>query len=120
MAISDEEMVRRLETVRPYIAVLLRKGPAYQPHATRSPEQAKIVAAHGRRNMEPQDEGRLPIVGPFQGDDSIVGLAIFSVGLDEVTAIMEADVAVKASIFTWQAMTLYGFPGNSLPPANPA
>jgi hypothetical protein len=112
--ISDEEMARRLETVRPYAVVLLKKGPAYVPPETRPPEQASIVMEHGRRNMQLGDAGKLAIVGPLKGAGDVVGLCIFNVEADEVRSIMDADGAVQAGIFVYEIVTLFGKPGQSL------
>ena len=115
--ITDEQMETRLETVRPYAAVLLRKGPAYTPPDSRSATDAAIVREHGRRNMQLQAEGKLAIVGPLTGGGDIVGFYVFAVPEAEVRTILEGDGAVQASIFTFEIVTLYGFPGDTLPPA---
>jgi hypothetical protein len=115
--ISDDYMRTRLETVRPYIVVLLKKGPAYAPPDTRPAEQGKIVREHGRRNIALQAEGRLAIVGPLTGGDDFVGLYVFTVPEAEVRAIMDSDPAYRAEIFTYEVMSFFGFPGDALPPA---
>ncbi len=115
--ISDDYMDARLETVRAYTAVLLKKGPAYVPHDTRPPALGAIVREHGRRNMALQAEGKLAIVGPLGGGGDLVGLYVFTVSPDEVRAIMDGDPAYLARIFTYEVMEFYGFPGDALPPA---
>jgi hypothetical protein len=115
--ITDEYMDARLETVRSYVTVFLRKGPAYTAPDTRSPTDSRIVREHGRRNMELQAERKLAIVGPLAGAGDIVGFYVFAVAEPEVRAIMETDGAVLASIFTYEIATFYGFPGDALPPA---
>ena len=114
--ISDEYMKARLQTVRAYTLVLLKKGPAYAPPDSRPADQSAIVREHGRRNMALQVEGKLAIVGPLSGGGETVGLYIFTVPEAEVRAIMDSDVAFQASIFTYEVMTLHGFPGDALPP----
>jgi hypothetical protein len=115
--ISDDYMKSRLATVRPYTVVVLKKGTAYTPADSRPEEQTRIVREHGRRNMALQAEGKLAIVGPLHGGGESVGLYIFTVPEAEVRAIMDTDVAYKAQIFTYEVMTLLGFPGDALPPA---
>ena len=115
--ISDDEMQARLATARPYVLVVLRKGPAYIAPDLRPEEQGRIVREHGRRNMALQAEGKLAIVGPLQGGGELVGLYIFAVPEAEVRGIMDADVAYRAGIFTYDVMTIFGFPGDALPPA---
>lgn len=114
--ISDEVMNAKLETVRPYATVLLKKGPAYTPPDNRSSADASIIREHGRRNMQLQAEGKLAIVGPLVGTGDIVGFYVFVVPEAEVRSILEGDGAVRASIFTYEIVTLYGFPGDALPP----
>ena len=113
-AISDDEMQARLETVRPYVTVFLKKGPAYLPPESRPPEQAKIVWEHGRRNMQLHDEGKMAIVGPLKGAGEIVGMCIFSVPEEEVRDLMDSDGAVEAGVFVYEIVTLFGKPGQSL------
>jgi hypothetical protein len=114
-AITDEVMKARLDTVRPYAAVFLRKGPAYTPPDSRSPADSKIVWEHGRRNMQLQAEGKLAIVGPLAGGGDVVGFYVFAVPEAEVRTLLDEDGAVQASIFTYEIVTLYGFPGDALP-----
>ena len=38
-------------------------------------------------------------------------------GAESLVAIMDEDVAYKARIFTYDIMTMFGFPGDALPPA---
>ena len=115
--ITDEYMKARLGTVRPYTMVVLKKGPTYMAPDVRTADQTSIVREHGRRNMALQLEGKLAIVGPLHGGGDSVGLYIFTVPEAEVRAIMDEDVAFKAKIFTYEIMTMYGFPGDALPPA---
>ncbi len=115
--ITDEQMESRLATVRPYVTVFLKKGPAYTPPDTRSAADATIVREHGRRNMQLQAEGKLAIVGPLTGAGDIVGFYVFAVPGAEVRRILDGDGAVQASIFIYDIVTLHGFPGDTLPPA---
>lgn len=113
--ITDQIMQARLATVRAYTTVLLKKGPVYEPPSTRSPQQAKIVLEHGRRNMQLSAEGKMPLVGPLAGAGEIVGLCVFSVPEAEARALMDDDGAVQAGVFVYDIVTWYGFPGDALP-----
>lgn len=115
VAVTDEQMQARLKEVRAFTTVFLKKGAAYVPPELRPAEQAAIVLEHGRRNMSLSAEGKLAIVGPIAGGGDIVGLCIFCLPEDEVRAIMEGDGAVRAGIFIYEIVTLYGFPGDRLP-----
>jgi len=115
--ISDDYMRARLQTVRPYAMVLLKKGPAYQDQATRTPEQATIVWNHGRRNMALSAEGKMSLVGPIAGGGNVVGICVFTVPEAEARRLMDGDGAVQAGIFVYDLVTLFGFPGDGLPKA---
>lgn len=115
--ITDEYMKARLATVRAYPTVRLMKGPAYQDQAVRTPEQAKIVWEHGRRNMQFHAEGKMALVAPVAGGGELVGLCVFTVPETEARAIMDGDGAVQAGIFVYDIVTWYGFPGDGLPAA---
>jgi hypothetical protein len=117
MEITDDYMKSRLATARGYATVLLKKGPAYEPPDTRSPEKARIVWEHGRRNMRLQAEGIKALVGPIGGGGDFVGLSVFNVGAEQARALMEEDGAVKAGIFVYEMVTWFEFPGDGLPPA---
>ena len=113
--ITDEYMKSRLAIARAYCVVRLNKGPAYQPQDVRTPEQAKIVWEHGRRNMQLHAEGKMALVGPVVGGGELVGLCIFTVPEAEARALMDGDGAVQAGIFVYDVVTWYGFPGDGLP-----
>jgi hypothetical protein len=115
--ISDEYMRQRLQTVRPYALVLLKKGPVYQDPAIRTPEQAEIVRNHGRRNMALSAEGKMALVGPVAGGGDLVGLCVFTVPEAEARALMNGDGAVQAGVFVFDIVTWHGFPGDGLPKA---
>ena len=115
--ISDEFMRARLATARAYVVVRLNRGPAYQDSTIRSPEQAKIVWEHGRRNMRLHAEGQMALVGPVAGGGDLVGLCIFTVPENEARTIMDGDGAVQAGVFVYDVITWFGFPGDGLPPA---
>ena len=114
--ITDAYMDARLTTARPYVLVLMKAGPAYQPPDARSAEQAAIVREHGRRNLQFSAEGKMAVVGPVRGGLPIVGLCIFNCPEAEARAILADDPAVRAGVLTYDLMTMFGFPGDGLPP----
>lgn len=81
----------------------------------RSPEKAAIVWEHGRRNFELRATGQIALVGPMAGPGEIVGMSVFSTGIDETKALMEADPAIRAGIFVFETRPWISFPGNALP-----
>jgi uncharacterized protein YciI len=106
--ISDDEMRSALATAREYTLVLLRYTPRRQ-----EPGADAIVWEHGRRNFELRASGELTIVGPL-GDGEFAGLCIFATDLDRTRALMDADPAIAAGIFTYELQTLHSFPGDAL------
>lgn len=115
--ISDDYMHARLQTVRPYTTILLKKGPSYRDRASRTPEEAAIVWNHGRRNMALSAEGKMALVGPVSGGGDLVGICVFTVPEAEARALMDADGGVRAGVFVYDVVTFFGFPGDGLPPA---
>jgi len=113
--ITDAYMDARLKTARPFVLVLMKSGPAYEPPEMRTPEQAAIVREHGRRNMQFSAEGKMAVVGPVRGGLPIVGLCIFTCPEAEVRGLLADDPAVRAGILTYDVMTMFGFPGDGLP-----
>lgn len=113
--ITDDYMKSRLATARAYCLVRLNKGPAYQAQDVRTPEQARIVREHGRRNMQLHAEGKMALVGPVAGGGELVGLSIFTVPEAETRVLMDGDGAVRAGIFVYDVITWFGFPGDGLP-----
>ncbi|MEO8757853.1 MAG: YciI family protein [Devosia sp.] len=115
--ITDDYMRARMGQVRPYCAVRLTKGPAYEAPDVRSSEQKAIVWEHGRRNMRLQAEGKMALVGPVAGGSELVGFCVFTVPETEARTIMDGDGAVQAKIFVYDVITWYGVPGDGLPAA---
>ena len=113
--ISDADMRAKLQTVRPYTTILLKKGPAYLDQASRTPEQSKIVWEHGRRNMALNAEGKIALVGPIVGGGELVGLYVFTVPETEARTLMDAGGGVQAGVFVYEVATWFGFPGDGLP-----
>lgn len=113
--ITDDYMTEQLSRSRVYTAVLLQRGPAYEPQSSRSPEKAALVWSHGRRNFELRSEGTIALVGPGHEDGPFLGMVIFNLPLDEARASIEKDPAVAAGFFTYQIGPWRSFPGDTLP-----
>jgi hypothetical protein len=111
--ITDEYMRERLAASRSYTVVTLHRGPRY--HAL---EAQSIIWEHGRRNFELRAAGALAIVGPVPDDTDLAGIGIFTLGIDEVRALMASDPAVAAGVLTAQVHPMRGFPGDGLPAAS--
>lgn len=108
--ITDEQMRERLDKVKRYTLLLLRRTPKLA-----EPGSREIVVEHGRRNMALNEHGTLPIVCPIDDDGEWAGIGIFDATADEVTRIMNGDPGVQAGLFTYEVHPVRGFPGSSLP-----
>ena len=115
-AVSDEAFTEARQTVRAYTAVVLRPGPAFQPHGPdRTPEFMATILAHGKRNYALLLAGLMPIVCPIADGNDVVGLGIFDAGPEDVERIMAADPAVQAGILAYDVHPTWSFPGSTLP-----
>jgi hypothetical protein len=109
--ITDGKMREWLQATVPYTVMILRRA-AEMPTS----DQEKIIWEHGRRNMELQADGLLPIVCPVPDDSDVVGIGIFAADPEQVIAIMEDDPGVKAGIFSYEVHPCRSLPGSTLPP----
>lgn len=114
-AITDDFMKSMLVKARPYTVALLQPGARYAAPAVRNPEVAALVWEHGRRNFELRASGQIALVGPSEPDAPFVGMAVFTTTLDETRALLDADPAVAAGVFSYQLAPWWSFPGDSLP-----
>ena len=113
--ISDEYMRAQLATVQTYTVLLLKKGPNYAPPEARSPEDARIIWEHGRRNMQLRAEGKMLMVGPIGRGAPIVGMCVLTVPEAEIHALMAGDPAIQAGFFVYDLLDWHAFPGDGLP-----
>ena len=109
---TDEMMRDRLSQARSYTMVVLRTTDKYGMDGTR-----EIIWEHGRRNMEMQADGLMPIVCPVGDETGLAGVGIFVDDPDTVRSIMDGDPAVQAGIMSYTVHACRGFPGSALPSA---
>ncbi len=107
---TDEMMRERLARVASYTLVVLRVTDAYGMDGT-----DKIIWEHGRRNMQLQADGVMPLVFPVGDGTGLAGIGIFVDGPDEVRRIMDGDPAVQAGVLSYSVHPCRGFPGSALP-----
>jgi hypothetical protein len=107
---TDNMMRERLATAASYTLAVLRHGAQYGTTGA-----DKIIWEHGRRNMELQAEGVMPIVCPVGDETDLAGIGIFADGLDEVRKILDGDPAVQAGVLSYTVHPCRGFPGSALP-----
>jgi uncharacterized protein YciI len=84
---------RELES---YSLVLLRRG----PNAPELPDEEadRLQEAHLAHLQEMRERGAMVAAGPFrdQEDETLRGLCLYVVGLEETRALAEADPSVRA------------------------
>jgi hypothetical protein len=107
---TDEQMRARLAEAKPYTVVILKRGPNYHSEDARS-----VIWEHGRRNMELQGAGLLPIVCPVVDDTDVSGVGILTVDAAAAAEIMNEDPGVRAGVFSYDLHDVRSFPGSTLP-----
>lgn len=111
--ITDDYMRLMLAQARPFTVVLLSKGPNYRAEGDRS-----VIWEHGRNNFRLRDAGQLAVVVPMgagDGTSDVVGLGLFTTGVDETRALMAADPAIIAGWLVAEIRQGRSFPGDGLP-----
>ncbi len=108
--ITDDFMRQMLGKTREYSLVLLRYTPKRQ-----EPGADRIVWEHGRRNFQLRAEGVLAIVGPGVKGTEMAGFGIFNATPERTRELMDGDPGVQAGLFTYEVLTVRGFPGDALP-----
>lgn len=107
---TDDMMRERLAQAASYTLVLLRTTDKYGMDGTK-----QIIWEHGRRNMDLQADGVMPIVCPVGDETGLAGIGIFVDDPDTVRSIMDGDPAIQAGILSYAVHQCRGFPGSALP-----
>jgi hypothetical protein len=103
---TDEQMQAMLAHASSYTAVFLHRTPR------RAEEGADaIVWEHGRRNFGLHADGRLAAVCPVTDGTDLAGIALFALDEAATRAVMDADPAVLAGVFTYETHACMGFVG---------
>jgi hypothetical protein len=107
--INDDTMRAELAISKEYVAVILSVGPQYG-----TPEAAKIIWEHGRRNFALRADGLLDIVCPVTDDSTVRGVEILNTDLATAQTVMNEDPAVQAGVLTYALHAVRSFPGDHL------
>lgn len=106
------ELLPQLAKIRPYILLLLTKGPHYFDADARR----IIQSGHLPYTFQQRDEGVLVLTMPVNDDNTrIAAVGIYN-GLtkEEVALRIENDPAVKAGIFEYEIVHSMGLQGDTL------
>jgi hypothetical protein len=109
LEITDDYMRQMIAKTKHYRVVILRHGPNEGKQGAE-----RINWAHGRRNFELRRNGLLPIVCPVVDGSDISGIGIFTVSVDEVKKIMDADQGVMDCVFVYEVHYCRSFLGACL------
>ena len=108
-SVTHDEVRRLAATAHPYSLAILRWGPARLQGGGVEAENA-----HQRRMVELRRDGKIAILCPVTSD-SICGVAILTVPLEEASAIMEGDPCVQLGMMSCEVLPCHSFPGDVLP-----
>lgn len=106
--VTDDDVRALAATARPYSLAVLRWARRHQRTAVEKGE------AHQRRMVQLRRDGKIAILCPVESD-SICGVAILTVPLEEAIAIMDGDPCVQSGIMTVQVLPCQSFAGDALP-----
>jgi hypothetical protein len=114
--VTEEEFEEARQTVRPYTAVILKPGPAFEtPGPDRTSGVTATIWAHGKRNYALHLSGLLPIVRPIGDGGDVAGLCIFDASPEDVERIMTDDPGVRQNVLSYDIHPTWSFPGSTLP-----
>ena len=108
-SVTHDEVRQLAATARPYSLAILRWGPARRQSAAVETENL-----HQRRMVELRRDGKIAILCPVSSD-TICGVAILTVPLEEAIGIMKGDPCVQSGMMTCEVLPCHSFPGDALP-----
>ncbi len=96
-----------------YCLVLLKKGPEYNMPDEEVQQQNQ--AAHLSYLAELKANGLLALTGPVMHGGHIIEMAVYNIADKQtVKALLENDPGVAAQRFTYELLTWFSIPGDSL------
>jgi hypothetical protein len=107
--VTDEQIRALVATARPYSLALLQWG----PERTMDGAEA-IELEHQRRMVSLRADGVIAVLCPVVSD-TICGVAIMTVPVEEAAEIMAEDPCVRAGMMRCEVHPCHGFAGDALP-----
>lgn len=107
--VTDEQISQLAATAKPYSLVLLSWGPERHRDGAGAIEQE-----HQRRMVSLRADGVIAVLCPV-GSETLAGVAIMTLPLEEATEVMAGDPCVQAGMMTCEVHPCHGFPGDTLP-----
>jgi hypothetical protein len=108
-SVTDEQIRDLAATAKPYSLVLMR-----WTSDRRMAGADAIELEHQRRLVTLRAGGVIAVLCPI-ASDTLAGMAIMTVPVDEARRLMTTDPCVAAGMMTFDAYRCHGFPGDGLP-----
>jgi hypothetical protein len=108
-SVTDEQVGELAATAKPYSLALLWWGPERNMDGAEAVERE-----HQRRMVSLRADGVIAILCPV-GTETLAGVAVMNVPLEEARQIMDGDPCVRARMMRCEVHTCHGFPGDALP-----
>ncbi|WP_405756518.1 hypothetical protein OG234_00155 [Streptomyces sp. NBC_01420] len=107
--VTDDQIRALAATAKPYSLAILQREPE------RASDGADAIELeHQRRMVSLRAEGVIAILCPV-ASDTVAGIAIMTVPVEEAAAIMAEDPCVRAGMMRCEVHPCHGFPGDTLP-----
>ena len=107
--VTDEQIQQLVEKAKPFSLALLWWGPERHMDGAEA-----IEREHQRRMVSLRADGVIVILCPV-GSDTLAGVAIMNLPLDEAKDVMDGDPCVQAGMMTCDVHPCHSFPGDALP-----
>jgi hypothetical protein len=106
---TDDEVDALAAQAKPFTLVVLR-----WTDRRRQDGADAVEREHQRRLVGLRADGTIAILSPVLSE-TVAGIALLTVGVDEARAIIADDPCVRAGMQTFEAYDCLGFPGDALP-----
>ncbi|MBB5791149.1 hypothetical protein [Jiangella mangrovi] len=107
--VTDEQIQALAATAKPFSLAVLRWGPR------RSTDGAEAIEReHQRRMVSLRADGVIAVLCPV-ASDTMAGVAVMTVPVEEAQAIMAEDPCVRAGMISCEIHQCHGFPGDTIP-----
>ena len=104
-------ILEKLANLKPYILMLLKKGPLYN-----SPDAQKIIQSeHLPYLFKLREEGIVAISIPVRNNTDIAAITVYTItGKDDIKKIADEDPGVKKGLFVYELLNCIGMKGDTL------
>lgn len=107
--VTDEQVRQLAESAKPYGLAVLRWGSERHMDGA-----GAIELEHQRRMVSLRADGVIAILCPVVSE-TLAGIAIMNVPLEEARDIMDGDPCVRAGMILCEVHPCHSFPGDALP-----